>query len=106
MKTAELQKDFEATLTEDCVASGTETPDLRTSPCVLDDGAVIYINDITQACWWAYRKGWLASRKAIVVTLPEIDPFETEANLHIDDCADRIKAAGLTVAYDKENDNG
>lgn len=49
---------------------------------------------------------WLASREVIVVTLPEIDPFETKANLHIDDCADRIKAAGLTVAYDKENDNG
>lgn len=48
---------------------------------------------------------WLASREVIVVTLPEIDPFETEANLHIDYCADRIKAAGLTVAYDKENDH-
>lgn len=71
MSTEKMREEFEATLREDCEASGIDAPDLRVSPCVLDDGAVIYINDMTQACWWAYRKGWQASRAAVEVELPE-----------------------------------
>lgn len=69
MSTEKMREEFEAVLREDCEASGIDAPDLRISPCILDDRAVIYINDITQACWWAYRKGWKAFRAAIEAEL-------------------------------------
>lgn len=58
------QKAFEAALLEDAEASGQAAPDLRLSPCVLDNGDVIYVNDVVQACWWAYRQGLKAQATA------------------------------------------
>lgn len=101
-----MREEFEAVLREDCEASGMDAPDLRISPCVLDDGAPIYINDMTQACWWAYRKGWQASRESLVIELPKIrrivigrreNECDSGFNDAIDLCTDAIVSAGLKV---------
>jgi hypothetical protein len=56
------QKAFEAAVLKEAEVSGQSgmqaaATDLRVSPCVLDNGDVIYINPVVQACWWAYRQG-------------------------------------------------
>lgn len=63
------QKAFEAALLKEAEVAGqsgmqASATDLRVSPCVLDNGDVIYINPVVQACWWAYRQGLKAQAAA------------------------------------------
>lgn len=39
-----------------------------------------YINPIAQADWESFQKGWMQSRAAVVVELP--DAYETDADGH------------------------
>lgn len=96
MSTEKMREEFEAVLREDCEASGIDAPDLRVSPCVLDDGALIYTNDTTQACWWAYRKGWQASRAAIEVKLPRQHGLHYP-RMFTDEVRESIESLGLRV---------
>lgn len=63
------RKAFEAALLKEAEVAGqsgmqASATDLRVSPCVLDNGDVIYINSVVQACWWAYRQGMKAQAAA------------------------------------------
>lgn len=69
-KMRELQEIYETAIREDAEVSGYDEPSLRTSPCVLDDGAVIYVSPMVQTGWWAFRLGWQASRESLVIELP------------------------------------
>lgn len=99
MQIEKMREGFELLIREDCEAAGIEPPDLRISPCVLDDGAPIYVNDMTQGCWWAYRKGWNASRESLVIELPDHRCYDLpgEAYPAIQDCREAIEAAGVKV---------
>lgn len=100
MSIEKMREDFELLLREDCEAAGIEAPDLRISPCVLDDGAPIYVNDMTQGCWWAYRKGWKASRESLVIELPkpeQLYALDNEPFYYHEDVLKAIEAAGPKV---------
>jgi hypothetical protein len=92
-----MREEFEKEMVDECVGSGQQLPDLSLSPCVLDDGAAIYRNSLTQACWWSYRKGWDRSRASLSIQLPEsymdglCESFEAEP------IRAAIEAAGLKV---------
>lgn len=102
-----MRERFEALLREEAEVSGMDAPNFQLSPCVLDDGAVIYVSDMTQACWWTFRMAWKASRESLVVTLPQrwsVDGFESGwvadpdgANLDYSETVKAIEAAGLKV---------
>lgn len=64
-----------------------------------------YIDPMAQADWESFQKGWQASRAAIVIELPKINPVEWACTG--DECmamqqgismaGRKIRAAGLTV---------
>lgn len=100
-----LQAIYEDAVRDEQYVSGLDAPSFQLSPCVLDDGAVIYANEALQAGWWAFRIGWQASRAAIEVELPKIVDKEW-ANTHaersamreaIEWCKKRIESLGLKV---------
>jgi hypothetical protein len=91
MDIKKVQMQFEELLRDEAESSGVDAPDLRLSPCVLDDGAVIYVSDIIQACWWVFRK----SRELLVIKLPPITHMESEGSDVLMNCAHAIHASGI-----------
>lgn len=55
-----------------------------------DDGR--YIDGLSNIAWEA----WQASRKALVVELPDSHPMD-QGLVYLDDCREAIEAAGITV---------
>lgn len=89
-KMRELQAMYESAIREDAEVSGYDEPSLRTSPCVLDDGAVIYVSPMVQTGWWAFRLGWEGAREALLKKqeqeqeefLAHLADFEPEGTFH------------------------
>lgn len=93
-----LQAIYENAVRNEMNSSGLGAPVFRLSPCVLDDGAVIYANEELQAGWWAFRIGWAESRAAIEVELPETDQFiDYPGYISRSDTEYAIESLGLKV---------
>lgn len=94
-----LQAIYEDAVRDEQYVSGLDAPSFQLSPCVLDDGAVIYANEALQAGWWAFRIGWQASRAAIEVVLPKGGSMWDDEPVDISrsDAVTAIESLGIKV---------
>lgn len=94
MSEDKMRAEFEEAITKDRMEAGYDEPNLS---MIEWEGSQVYAENYIQAAWW----GWQASRKALVVELP--DSFDTYgysaevARVATDCCAEAIEAAGVKV---------